>query len=554
METVKIPIEALIEPRQKKKIPKVEKKRITLEEQYEDQRLQKFVVEEKSGRSIYPTGYRKTLSIEKFRECYDKMESLKENNTVLEITESLIFRVIFKRDGGNIVFYMGEENNHQVQFLCNKKEYPGSFKSDNKRINEGDIIYGEGNPGRSKTGELSLYITRIERLAPCMKFIPAEFTDRKLRMESRWIDLNVNRENREFIKTRAKVFKFAREFLDDNDFIEVQTPIFDKSKGGGAAKPFITHHNSIDIDLYARVAPELRLKELVVGGLWKVYELGPQFRNEEADDTHNPEFYSLEFYQAFTEYRELMKFAEEMLRYIVGKTTGSQIVTWKLEKKSEDNDDVNNAQDDQDKDQDKVTTYDYQLDFSKPFKVVELMPELERITGTNFPKDLSSEEAGIVMKKICNKLRIETKNDNYSMMKKLAELVEDDQPCIKFVINHPTILSPLARQHDANPNITERFELFVPDMRDPENRSVEIANAFTELNDPYEQQRRFNEQKKLTAIGEDETIEGCDSYIDALKFGLPPTGGFGMGMERLVGVITGMLRIAETNTFTILHK
>jgi lysyl-tRNA synthetase, class II len=497
----------------------------TLEKQYEIERRDKLV---KLGTILYPKYKGNVSSIHDFRNRWDTKT---ENGQYIDTeVDTLAIRVISKRAAGSkLVFYTGEYDGGKIQFMCNFKIYEDNtkFKEDNYHIHEGDIIIGHGHPGRSKSGELSLYLKTVTLLVPNMQFVPDVLADRKLRMENRWIDLNVNLDTRIPLKVRSATSWELRNYMHKLGLIEVHTPIFDLNKGGGAAKPFITHHNALKTDLYGRTAPELRLKELIVGGLPGVYELGPQLRNEEPDSTHNPEFYSLEFYIPFMDYCDLMNIAEDMLSTLVTNINGSCIIKW---------------------------PNDYVVDFTPPYQKIDIYDGLEKITGVRLPYDLNTPEAEKLLKELCDRYNIITANDSYNMIKKLVELLEDQCRQPTFLINHPAIISPLARPHDDNQYITERFELFVPDPSDPETKSVELANAFTELNDPYLQKERFDQQKELLISGDDEVIEGSDTFVKALKFGMYPCAGFGMGFDRLVGILCGTTHICEVNSFTVMYK
>jgi len=308
------------------------------------------------------------------------------------------------------------------------------------------------------------------------------------------------------------------------DFIEVHTPILSNTAGGANAKPFITHHNDLDQNMFLRIAPELYLKRLVVGGLPRVYEIGPQFRNESIDLTHNPEFYSLEFYMAFADYYDLIEICENLLKSLIYNIIGNN----------------------------KFTFDSREIDCSTPFNKIDIIEYLEKNIGEipyDVKKDYSSELARNYFDNICIKHSIECVNPRTTsrLIDKLIGHYIEPQ-CINptFVMNHPCVMSPLAKPHRDNPQLTERFELFINGM--------EIANAYTELNDPVIQRKRFMEQVEFKRSGDSEAQDIDEDFIEALEYGLPPTGGFGLGIERLVMLLTGKNNIKDVTTFPPITK
>jgi lysyl-tRNA synthetase, class II len=391
-----------------------------------------------------------------------------------------------------------------------------------RNIARGDYVGIYGFVGKTKMGELTIIAREMVVLTPCLRELSGTkfgLKDDEMRARKRYIDLIINRESRDPIIIRSKVLKYIRNYLDSLDFIEVQTPIISHQAGGASAKPFITHYNDLKTDMVMRVAPELYLKQLVVGGLDRVYEIGQQFRNESIDTSHNPEFVSLEFYMAYADYNDLMDICEDMLSKLVLQINGSYLVKY----------------------DDKV------IDFKPPYKRLDIVKEIEKGTNTKLPDDLGSEEANKILLELCDKFNVECRSPktNARLLDKLAgKFVENQFINPTFLINHPLVMSPLAKWHRDNPFLTERFELFV--------NGFELANAYTELNDPTIQRKTFEDQMKAKASGDDEAQPIDENYIEALEYGLPPTGGFGMGIERLIMVLSNRQRIKDVICFPML--
>jgi lysyl-tRNA synthetase class 2 len=396
--------------------------------------------------------------------------------------------------------------------------------SDNDLIHRGDIVGVRGFAGKSLKGELSIYALELKLLTPCLRFLPKlafGLTDPEIRARKRYFDLIANHDVREVFITKSKIFGQIRKYLDDRGFIEVHTPILSLNAGGASAKPFVTHHNDLDQSMFLRIAPELYLKQLVVGGLNRVYELGPQFRNESIDPSHNPEFSSLEFYMAYADYNDLFTMCEELFATIVSAIHGTLKVKYKPLNRDE------------------IT-----IDFTPPYRRLDMIPELERRTGTAFPKDLSSDSTREFLDDLCTTLHVECgapRTTARLIDKLVSHFIEPDCQNPTFIMNQPLVMSPLAKQHRDFPQLTERFELFIAGM--------ELANAYTELNDPQIQRLRFEEQAKAKNLGDDEAQTIDEPFLDSLEYGLPPTGGFGLGIERLDMLMTNRNTIRDVITF-----
>jgi lysyl-tRNA synthetase class 2 len=431
---------------------------------------------------------------------------------------SLAGRVITIRDQGKAVFAHIKDAESKIQIYV-KIDVVGEerFSFFKDFVDVGDILGVKGKLFRTKTGELTVEVERFEILAKCLHELPEKWhgvKDPEVRYRQRYLDLIANPDVAKIFIDRTRIIQKIRDYFNSMGFIEVETPILHQIASGASAKPFVTYHNALDEQLYLRIAPELFLKKLVVGGFNRVYEIGKNFRNEGIDIHHNPEFTMMEFYVAYWDYNDLMKFSEELFSYLAKEIRGSY----------------------------KVKFGDYEIDFTPPFRKVRYFDYLKEKTGKGkefflderkareFAKELGINEERLTHPKVIDKI--------------FDHVSEGDFINPTFVIDFPKILSPLAKTHREDSDLVERFELFIA--------GFEVSNAYTELNDPEEQNKRFDEQLKERKMGDEEAQMKDDDFITALEYGLPPTAGQGIGIDRLVMILTNSHSIREVILFPTL--
>jgi lysyl-tRNA synthetase, class II len=450
-----------------------------------------------------------------------KLHAQYENKTEPELEASPIpvkiaGRVMTRRMMGKASFITLQDMSGRIQLYVRQDEISEDLYEEFKHWDLGDIIGAEGNLFKTKTGELSIRVKKIQLLTKSLRPLPDKYhglTDQESRYRQRYLDLLANEETRKTFIVRTKIVDTIREFLKARDYLEVETPMMQVLPGGAAARPFVTHHNVLDMPLYLRIAPELYLKRLVVGGFERVFEINRNFRNEGLSVRHNPEFTMLEFYQAYADYHDLMNLTEELFRLIADNVLGSRQIHYQGEI----------------------------YDVGQPFVRMSMFDSILHFNPNLKAGDISNLEAA---KKTAHQLEIPL-HDNYGLGKVQLEIFEKTvehrlkQPT--FITEYPAEVSPLARSNDNNPFITDRFELFVGGR--------EIANGFSELNDAEDQAERLQKQVAEKEAGDEEAMPYDEDYVTALEYGLPPTAGEGIGIDRLVMLFTDSPSIRDVILF-----
>ncbi|KAL6546317.1 hypothetical protein OROMI_022038 [Orobanche minor] len=512
-----------------------------------DNRLEPLNAQKAAGVNPYPHKFQAlTISIPDF---IDKYKFLNARDHLEDVQVSLTGRLMSVRSSSkDRIFYDLHGAGGKVQVIAaveNSDLDEAGFSNYHSSVKRFDIVGVIGFPGKSKTGELSIFAKSFTSLSYCLHTMPPMhprqnvggrwtpgsgrnpeayiLKDMETRYRQRYLDLILNPDVRNIFQTRARVVSYIRHFLDKLYFMEVETPMLTTVAGGAAARPFLTHHNELSLDMFLRIAPELFLKQLVVGGIERVYEIGKQFRNEGIDLTHNPEFTTCEFYMAYADYYDLMELTEQMLSGMVEELTGGYKV--KYHANGYDSEPI-------------------EIDFTPPFRRIDMIEELEKVANLSIPKDLASDEAKQFLADACIKFDINCPPP-LTTTRLLDKLVGHflEETCINptFIINHPEIMSPLAKSHRSKPGLTERFELFI--------NKHELANAYTELNDPVVQRQRFANQLKDRQSGDDEAMAVDEAFCTALEYGLPPTAGWGLGIDRLAMLLTDSHNIKEVILF-----
>ncbi|HNR65396.1 MAG TPA: lysine--tRNA ligase [Atribacterota bacterium] len=428
-------------------------------------------------------------------------------------------RIMALRKHGKAAFADLEDQTGKIQVYI-KSNFIGTDSFEIfKDISVGDIIGITGTVFKTKTGELTVLANKFTLLTKTLRTLPEKWhglTDTETRYRKRYLDLIANQEVKELFIERSKIVKYIRNFLDNKGFLEVETPVLQPIPGGATATPFVTHHLSLHQDLYLKIAPELYLKRLLVGGLEKVYELNRNFRNEGISTRHNPEFTMLELYEAYADYHTMMEIAEEMVCDILKKLRGTLVIQYQGE----------------------------MLDFTPPWKRISMYEAIKSVTGIN-PDEVKNEEVGDLIVQF--QLELPKNAAKGEVINELFEKkVEHTLIQPTFIIDYPVEVSPLSKQKPGYPHLVERFELFI--------NSMEIANAFTELNDPLEQKVRFLQQAESKSEGEINQNFVDYDYIEALEYGMPPAGGMGVGIDRLIMLLTNKDSIREVILFPQLKK
>mmetsp|Transcript_42340 Transcript_42340/g.165277 ORF Transcript_42340/g.165277 Transcript_42340/m.165277 type:complete len:594 (-) Transcript_42340:2007-3788(-) len=477
-----------------------------------------------AGQNPYPHKFNVSMTIPEFVDEF--AEKCEPGQHLEDIEVSIAGRVYLKRaSGAKLIFYDLKSDGVKLQIMADARYAGKDFAEVHGRLRRGDIVGVRGFPGKSRKGELSIFPRETVLLSSCLRMLPKrELKDSEIRYRQRYLDLMLNDESRKTFITRARIVQYVRDYLNNRGFLEVETPMMNTIAGGATARPFVTHHNELSLDMYMRVAPELYLKELVVGGLNRVFEIGRNFRNEGIDLTHNPEFTACEFYAAYWDYQDLIKFTEDLVSSLVKSIFGSYKILIHPDGK----------------DSEKTV----EIDFTPPFRRLSMVQALGEKLGEEMPKDMNSKEANDALVKLCEKYKVECAEPR-TTARLLDKLVGDylEVECLNptFICDHPEIMSPLAKYHRNLPGMTERFELFV--------NYKEIVNAYTELNDPIVQRERFTVSSKDNDTGDDEAMVHDEDFCVSLEYGLPPTAGWGMGLDRMTMMLTDNISIKEVLLF-----
>ena len=487
--------------------------------QLEKVRREKLAQLQAEGKDPFQiTKYDQTHHTKEILDHFDEFagELDEEGNYVKEPTEvSIAGRMLFKRVMGKASFANLQDRDGRIQIYVSRNDLGDDAYAAFKRLDIGDIIGVKGFPFRTKTGEISVHAKELVLLSKSLEPLPEKFhglQDTDIRYRQRYVDLIMNEDVRETFKKRSAIIKEIRRFLDGRDFMEVETPMLVSNAGGAAARPFVTHYNALDEDVKLRISLELYLKRLIVGGLERVYEIGRVFRNEGVDTRHNPEFTLMELYQAYTDYNGMMELTESMFRYLAEKVCGSTTIVYG----------------------------DKEIDLGKPFRRLTMVEAIKEETGIDFDQVQTDEEA----KKLAAERHIEfeerhKKGDIVNLF--FDEYCEDKMIQPTFIMDHPIEISPLTKKKPSDPSKVERFELYI--------NGWEMCNAYSELNDPIDQRERFAAQDALAAAGDEEANHTDEDFLHAIEIGLPPTGGIGYGIDRLVMLLTNSAAIRDVLLF-----
>ena len=482
-----------------------------------DFRKEKLSELRRKGINPYPSNFNPTHLSESIKINFEKLEG-----------EDVVVsgRIMAIRRMGKASFFKIVDNEGEIQIFIKKDDIGDSLYDIFKLIDIGDFVGLFGKVFKTKTGEISIRTSDFTLLAKSIRPLPIvkekdgikydSFTDKEQRYRNRHLDLLLNRAVKNTFIQRTKIIQCVRTFLDKHQFLEVETPVLQPIYGGANARPFTTYHNTLDQKLYMRIADELYLKRLIIGGIDRVYEIGKDFRNEGMDRNHNPEFTMLEFYWAYSDYKDCMNLVESLIRNVARKINALE-----------------------------VFFNDFKINLNKPFKKKKFSELLSEKLGLNV-SDISENQ----LKQICKEKQIQVKSDaNIGQLLDvlMGELVEPTLTEPTFVIDYPKIISPLAKMHrSGDPKIVERFELFIG--------GDEFANSFSELNDPIDQRKRLEEQSTLKKQGDEEAQNLDENFIQAMECGMPPTGGVGIGIDRLVMLLTGSTSIKDVILFPALRS
>ncbi|HET0025405.1 TPA: lysine--tRNA ligase [Streptococcus pneumoniae] len=477
-------------------------------------RREKMAALREQGIDPFGKRFERTANSQELKDKYANLdkEQLHDKNE----TATIAGRLVTKRGKGKVGFAHLQDREGQIQIYVRKDAVGEENYEIFKKADLGDFLGVEGEVMRTDMGELSIKATHITHLSKALRPLPEKFhglTDVETIYRKRYLDLISNRESFERFVTRSKIISEIRRYLDQKGFLEVETPVLHNEAGGAAARPFITHHNAQNIDMVLRIATELHLKRLIVGGMERVYEIGRIFRNEGMDATHNPEFTSIEVYQAYADFQDIMDLTEGIIQHAAKSVKGDGPVNYQ----------------------------GTEIKINEPFKRVHMVDAIREITGVDFWQDMTLEEAKAIAAEKKVPVEKHYTEVGHIINAFFEEFVEETLIQPTFVYGHPVAVSPLAKKNPEDQRFTDRFELFI--------MTKEYGNAFTELNDPIDQLSRFEAQAKAKELGDDEATGIDYDYIEALEYGMPPTGGLGIGIDRLCMLLTDTTTIRDVLLF-----
>ena len=459
---------------------------------------------------------RDPFTITKFSRTAWSEEIKADYDAFAEKTISVAGRIMSKRGMGKAIFCHIKDDRGQIQLYVRADAVSAQEFADFRKYDIGDIIGVSGYVFKTKTEEISVHVQSVELLSKSLRPLPEKFhgmTNTELKYRQRYVDLIVNDDSRRNFVIRSKFVSYVRRFLDNRGYMEVETPVLNTISGGATARPFITHHNTLDIDMYLRIATELNLKRLIVGGIERVYEIGRIFRNEGMDTKHNPEFTTVELYEAYADFNDMMDLFEDLLSGAAMEILGTYDVQWQGQN----------------------------ISLAPGFKRMTMAEAVKEYLGVDFMAIESDEEAVAAAKAVGADMEKVEPTWGHALYECFDQKVEEKLIQPTFITMHPVDVSPLAKRSPKFPRLTERFELFIC--------ASEMGNAFSELNDPIDQKQRFQKQVEMRAKGDDEAGMMDEDYINALEYGMPPTGGLGIGIDRCVMLLTGCSSIRDVILF-----
>ena len=461
------------------------------------------------GQKFDVTAYSKEIKEKYGDKTHEELEEM-------AVEVKLAGRIMTKRRKGKVCFMHIQDRDGQIQLYVRKDAIGEDVYELVKKGDIGDIIGVKGTVFMTNTGECSVKVEEYTHLTKALRPLPEKYhglTDVEERYRRRYVDLIMNEDARKIAFTRPKIIRSIQHYLDNKGYVEVETPVLNPILGGASARPFVTHHNTLDVNFYLRIATELSLKRLIVGGMDAVYEIGRLFRNEGMDRTHNPEFTTVEAYVAYSDLNGMMDLIEGLFDYVANEVLGTTEITYN----------------------------EKAISLKAPFKRLHMVDAIKEACGVDFWKEMSFEEACEIAKE--HDIEVEKKHNSVGHIINLffEKYVEETLIQPTYIYGHPTSISPLAKKNAQDPRFADRYELFID--------GHEYANAFSELNDPIDQRERFENQLKLRDLGDDEANEMDTDYVEALEYGLPPTGGVGLGIDRFVMLLTGQTTIREVLLF-----